>query len=113
MTLGLSGCFTVETAKLKSDGSEHVVMNNFGWKLFNWIPLASGDASGDSVNDTTFFRDDVTLEKMQARFTAYAAGRRIDCPVVDANDTVFIHVFGIPIPYVLTYKELTISGTMK
>ena len=111
-TLCLSGCFTVDHATLKS-GREHVVMNNYGWKLFDWIPLFCGNATEDSWWAFVMFRDDVTMEKVQGRFAKYAAGREIECPVYDVNDTVLFTVFGIPIPYIFTYKEITISGTMK
>ena len=116
-TLCLTGCFTVDTATIKSTGAEHVVMNNYGWKLFDWIPLFSGNPADDVAQGYSlgckFFSDTVTMEEMQARFARYAEGRKIECPVYDMNDSVFISVFGIPIPYLVTYKELTISGTMK
>ncbi len=46
-TLCLTGCFTVDTAPSKYTGGEHVMMNNYGWKLFNWIPLFCGNADKD------------------------------------------------------------------
>jgi len=108
----LAGCFSVETAIVKPSNAEHVVMNNYGWKFFDWIPLACGDAS-EGASGCTFFRDDVTCEKIQARFMSYANGREIDCPMYDVNDSMFIYIFGVPIPYLITYKEITLSGTMK
>jgi len=113
VSLCLAGCFTVDTATIKSTGSEHVVMRNYGWKLFDWIPLFSGNADPDSSMGCAFFRDDVTMDKIQARFVKYAEGRKIDCPVYDVNDTVILSVLGIPIPYIVTYKEIQLSGTMK
>lgn len=113
VALCLSGCFSVDTATVKSTGAEHVVMNNYGWKLFDWIPLFSGNADPDATMGCAFFRDDVTMEKMQKRFMAHAEGRRVECPVYDVNDTVIFSLLGLPIPYVITYKELTLSGTMK
>jgi len=112
-TLCLAGCFTVDTAKIKSTGAEHVVMNNYGWKLFDWIPLFSGNADADATCGVAFFRDDVTMEKVQSRFAAYANGRSVDCPMYDMNDTVFMSILGLPIPYLFTYKEITLSGTVK
>ena len=108
----LTGCFTVDTAKVQGQ-NEHVVMNNYGWKFFNWIPLICGNASENASMGSALFRDDVTMEKIQARFAKHANGREIDCMVYDVNDTPFIYVFGIPIPYLITYKEITLSGTMK
>jgi len=112
-TLCLAGCFSVETARVRPSNAEHVVMNNFGWKLFDWIPLFCGDASEDGALGCVFFRDDVTFEKIQARFAKYANGREIVCPVWTPVDYQVITVFGIPIPYVITYKEYTLSGTIR
>jgi len=112
-TLCLTGCFSVETATVKPSNAEHVVMNNYGWKFFDWIPLVCGNASEDAVMECALFRDDVTFEKIQARFTAYANGRTVECPVWTPVDHNVITVFGIPIPYVITYKEYTLSGTLK
>ncbi|MBO7721402.1 MAG: hypothetical protein J6T01_03255 [Kiritimatiellae bacterium] len=110
--LWLSGCFSVDTAPVMG-GGEHVVMNNYGWKFFNWIPLVCGNVSENASFGTAIFRDDVTVEKIQKRFTGYAKGRMIECPVYDVNDTVFMTIFGIPIPYIITYREITLSGTLK
>jgi len=113
VTFCLSGCFTVDSATVKTEQAEHVVMNNWGWKFFNWIPLFCGNASEDAACGTVLFRDDVTMDCLQKRFTAYAKGRQIIDPVYDVKDTVILNVFGIPIPYVFTYNELTLSGTLK
>lgn len=113
VTLCLTGCFSVDTATFKHNGAEHVVMNNYGWKLFDWIPLFSGNADPDATLGCNFFGDDVTMEKMQARLTRYAEGRSIECPMYDMNNSVILNVMGIPIPYIVTYKELTLSGTLK
>ena len=112
-TLCHTGCFSVDTALIKEENAEHVVMNNYGWKLFDWIPLFCGNAEEDSSTSFVLFRDDVTVDKMQARFARYAAGREIVCPVYDMNDSKFLYVFGIPIPYIITYDEITLSGTLK
>ena len=112
-TLCLTGCFTVYKAPQKCAGGEHVVMNNYGWKLFNWIPLFCGNASEDATIGFAIFRDDVTFEKINKRFVGYAGARTIDYASWDHKDTVFFSVFGIPIPYVITYKEISISGVMK
>ena len=112
-TLCLTGCFTVDSATFKKDGAEHVVMNNYGWKLFDWIPLVCGNASEDASFGIAFFRDDVTMEKVQTRFAKYADGRQIECPAYDVNDSVIMYILGLPIPYLFTYNEITLSGTMK
>jgi len=92
-------------------------MNNYGWKLFDWLPLFSGNPDEDVRKGYSLgfrlFKDTVSMETMQACFAKYAEGRKIECPVYDVNDSVVYSVFGIPIPYIITYKELTLSGTLK
>lgn len=112
-TLCLTGCFTVDSAKSKVDGAEHVYMNNYGWQFFDWIPLVCGNATPDATFKTAFFRDDVTVEKIQANFAHHANGRTVEDPVFLVDDRPYIMVFGIPIPYLITYKEITLSGTIK
>jgi len=108
----LTGCFSVETTPVKT-GGDHVVMNNYGWKFFDWIPLWCGNANEDPTMFFVLFRDDVTVEKVQKRFMKYANGREIDCPMYDIIEEKGIEVLGIPIPYVYTYREITLSGTLK
>lgn len=108
----LTGCFSVDSARLPS-GDEHVVMRNYGWKLFNWIPLACGNASEDASCRFVIFRNDVTQEKVQARLEKLANGRVIESPVCHTDDTVFFDFFGFNIPYVLCYREVAFSGTLK
>ena len=109
----LSGCFSLDTAKIKATGEEHVLARNFGWRLFNWIPLACGNASPDASCPFVLFRDDVTVEKVQKRFAAYANGREVFDPTYSNRDSVFFDFFGWPIPYILCYKEVALSGTLR
>lgn len=113
VSLCLTGCFTTDSAKSKVDGCEYAFVNNYGWKFFDWIPLVCGNATPDATFKMAFFRDDVTVEKLQASFVRHANGRLIEDPVFDVNDLPYITVFGIPIPYLITYKEITLSGTIK
>ena len=112
-TLCLTGCFTVNKATLPKTGEEHVTMQNYGWKFFDWIPLFSGNASEDATCGCVIFRDDVTMEKVQARMVKYANGRQIHDEIYDNNNSVFFNLFGIPIPYLITYNEINVSGVMK
>lgn len=113
MCLALAGCFTVEKAGITSTGEEHVVVANYGWSLFNCIPLACGNASEDPTTDFALFRDDVTIEKLQARFDKIAGSRTVKYPHCRYYDTVFLTVLGIPIPYIICYKEISISGVLQ
>lgn len=103
----------VESSKLAPSGGEHILVNSYGWKLFDWIPLASGNAAEDASCGTVFFRDDVTPEKLQAVLMRTAGGRTIESPVFTTYDTVMTTVLGLPIPYLFTYKEISLSGVVK
>lgn len=113
----LSGCFSIDSAKMKSTGDEHVLVHNFGWQLFNCIPLACGNAEPDASCPFVLFRDDVTMEKVQSRFAGYADGREIIDPTYHNNNSVFFNVAFLnvpfPIPYVLCYREVALSGTIR
>ena len=112
VTLCLTGCFTIEKCPAVG-GGEHVVMNNYGWQLFDCLPLWCGNASEKSSMAFALFRDDVTVEKIQERFAKYANGRDIECPMYDISEEKKMSIFGIPIPYLYTYREITLSGTIK
>lgn len=109
----LSGCLSLDSAALPSGGGEHVLARNYGWSLFNCIPFVCGNASPDPSCGFVMFRDDVTMEKVQARLADRAGGRRIECPVYHNADRIFITLFGIPIPYIVCYKEVSVSATLK
>ena len=109
----LSGCFSLDTADVKMTNEEHVLVRNYGWQLFNCIPLFCGNGDITGTCPFIMFRDDVTMERVQDRFAAYADGREIKCPVYNNTDSVFFDFFGWPIPYILCYKEVSMSGTME
>ena len=113
----LSGCFTVDSVKTPSR-AHHIVVGNYGWYLFNKIPLVCGNASEKPLFPWVFFRNDVTQRKIQARFMKEAADFVYEPQdlVWHTNETI-LFTFGtaiqIPIPYVLTYKERQLSGVLK
>jgi len=110
----------LESEISKTNGEEHVVAINYGWSLFNCIPLFCGNANGSGrVSPWAFFRDDVTMDKVQARFLQHAAdkGRQAhDLNYHNYSSVMFdlpLVGFSIPIPYVITYKEIQLSGVLK
>ena len=111
--LCLSGCMTVDRAELPSGGGEHVFARNYGWKLFNCIPLVCGNASADATCGLVMFRNDVTMERVQAKIAECANGREIVCPVYHNYGKVFISFLGIPVPYLLCYNEVSVSATLR
>ena len=142
--LCLSGCFSIDCGRLIRTDEEHVLVSNYGWYLFNLIPLACGNADERSSAPFMFFRNDVTMDKIQRRFMMYADeyGRRMAADGADAAEPVSYgktieriseHVqvhdlayttresvlfeipsvnFPFPIPYILTYREIQLSGVL-
>lgn len=117
----LAGCFSLDTAVSASTGDEHVVVSNYGWKLFNCIPLCCGNATkpGDRLGPWAFLRNDVTMEKLQERFMAHAKsrGRSIEGLTYHNYETVLFNIpftqIPVPLPYVLCFRELQLSGVLK
>ena len=91
-----SGCQSFDRSQLKT-GGEHVVARQFGWELFNCLPL------GAKVN----------LDNVHEDIHEYANGRRVEYCTVMVKDNPFITVFGIPIPWIITYHECQVSGVLK
>lgn len=122
-----AGCYSMDIATTDSlKGSalskeddkplEHVVVSNDGWFLFNTIPLVCGNAAPGASFPWRFFSNHVTAELLHDRLMAHAAA-------IDANarNLVFIRnenvirnipTFQIPIPYLITYKEIQFSAVL-
>lgn len=118
MTICLTGCFSLDTAKLPS-GDEHVVVRNYGWVLFNSIPLVCGNITQDAWFPWAFFRNDVTMDKVQMRFMDYVrkTGKSPEDLKYTDYDTVMFDIpllqYPLPIPYFLCYREIQLSGNLK
>lgn len=119
VTICLTGCFTLDTADVRSTGEEHVCVGNRGWYLFHVIPLACGNAAENPSMPWAFFRNDVTMDKIQKRFTDYANfhGKEIKNMSYFTHESVLFEIpatdLPLPIPYFLTYKEIQLSGELK
>lgn len=119
VTLCLSGCFSIDRATLQTSGEEHILVSNYGWSLFGQIPLCCGNANADGLTPWVFFRDDVTMDKIQHRLseTANKSGKRLTNLVYRNNDNILFSVplteIDIPIPYLICYREIQLSGVMK
>lgn len=117
-TLWLAGgCFSLDAAKIKATGAEHVVVSDYGWYLFHFIPLACGNANKDGYMPFVFLRNDVTLDNIQSRFMDYADGREADELSYHTTESVMLEIPGtslpIPIPYLVTYREIQLSGILR
>ena len=103
-TLCLTGCLSTEVSKSEVCGTEHIFVRDYGWKLFNCIPL---------------FRSDITLDRVQNELMAEAS-RRGKTPtdlVYHTEDTVSFNVplivITLPIPYIICYHDVQISGVLQ
>ena len=103
-TLCLTGCMSTEVSKSEVCGTEHIYVEDFGWKLFNWIPI---------------FRPDITLERVQKELMAESnrRGKIATDLTLHTYDTVTFDipliVISIPIPYIICYHEIQVSGVLK
>lgn len=128
---GLAGCFSFETSQIgagtgeglrlrATEGApvEHVVVANNGWFLFNCIPLACGDTDLRARLPWTLFRNNVHERVLHDRITRYAAEKKCDLEEMNVfnDEQVLLTLpgfsFPIPLPYVITYRELQISGVL-
>ena len=123
-TLCLSGCFVIDRGQLLRTNEEHILVSNYGWYLFDVLPLACGNAAEERALPFVFFRNDVTMDKIQTRFMTYAEsyGRRAGVGVnvrdlaYTTRESVLFEIpginFPIPLPYILTYREIQLSGVL-
>lgn len=118
VTFCLAGCFSIKTSTIDHAQHEHILVSNYGWYLFNLIPLACGNASEDAWTPWVHFRNDVTMAKIQRRFMDYARSHggidKADNLTYTTRDSVMFELPGLelplPIPYLLTYREIQLSG---
>ena len=123
------GCYSLVSASSESLGqtrvigatgspSEHVVVSNYGWYLFNRWPIVCGNSRDGAFFPFVFFRDDVTANLLHGKLTGHAAKRNAQVAELNLffDENVIIEIPGtsipIPIPYVLCYHERTVSGLL-
>jgi hypothetical protein len=119
VTLCLTGCFSLENASSRVSKDEEVVVRNYGWKLFYFIPVVCGNASENPFSPWVFFRNDVDMNKLQSRLMDFAAsnGKTPYKLVYHNYDTVMWEIplvnLSLPIPYFLCYNEIQLSARLK
>ena len=97
---------TTEVSKSEVCGKEHIFVKDYGWKLFNWLPI---------------FRSDITLERVQKELAAESArrGKTATDLIYHTYDTVTFDIplvvisVPIPIPYLICYHEIQLSGVLQ
>ena len=116
--LCLAGCFSIERGHIWTTGEEHILASNYGWYLFDFIPLACGNTNTAPLMPWVIFRNDVTMGKVQTRFMEYVNGMKKDVKnlTYTSYDSVMFEIPGsnspVPIPYLLTYREIQLSGVL-
>ncbi len=121
LAVAAAGCFSVDAAYSPAADSEQVLVSNNGWWLFNFIPICCGNATPEAerFGPWAFFRDDVTMDKVQRRFMDYARARgaRVQDLVYCNYDNVLFSIpftnIPVPLPYLLCYREIQLSGVLK
>ena len=125
----LAGCFSMDIATTDAlqnsalssrDGKvlEHVVVSNYGWYLFNWIPLACGNATPGAFFPWKFFSGQVKSDLLHDRLMTHAAAQNADVKDLAffRNEKVCFDLpgtnFPVPIPYLLCYREIQFSGVL-
>ena len=124
------GCYSVDIAANQAlsnsalspsdaEPEEHVVVSNFGWLLFNRIPLVCGNGDPDGLLPWSFFSNYMSPEFLHDQLMKYAAGR--DTNVRDLmfyqDEKVFLNIpgmgqFSLPIPYLICLREIQFSGVL-
>ena len=120
VTFCLTGCFSIDSGTLVRTGDEHVLVSNYGWYLFHFIPIANGNANKNRWLPWVMFRDDVTMDKVQSRFMDYAHERGkhdIHDLAYTTRESVMLEFPGLnlplPVPYLITYREIQLSGVVE
>lgn len=104
LALCLAGCMSTEVEPSAVTGVEHFTIHDYGWKLFDCIPL---------------FRSDITVESVQKELAEVAAkrGKTPEGLVYHNRNDIFLELpllgTALPIPYIICYHEVQLSGVFK
>jgi len=96
--------------------AEHLHVSNFGYYLFNCIPIFCGNTAEDRHGNTIWFSDEVTLAKTQNIVVDHVRAR--NCKMAALHPHVKSTCFFSSIPYVgttfgiLWYKEVQMSAVL-
>ena len=128
LCVAVSGCFTIDTASTDAFKAsvrmsnnavplEHVVASNYGWYLFNTVPLVCGRID-DGIVPWVFFEDNVNLKTVHNELMKYAVKNNSNVYDINARayENVLLSIPGlsipIAIPYLLCYKEIQTSAVL-
>jgi hypothetical protein len=123
----LGGCYSMEVGTneaLRNSGLtdgvnkpvEHVLVSNYGWYLFNCIPIVCGNASGADSFPWKFFTNHVDPVLLHDRMMAYANSKNASVKdlVFSRDEKIFFEIpeVSFPIPFFVCYHEVQISGVL-
>ena len=97
---------------------EHVLISNYGWYLFNCIPLVCGNATPGESFPWKFFTDQVNPILLHDRLMTYANSKNANVKniVFSRDERVFFDVPGTeipcPLPFLVCYQEIQLSGVL-
>ena len=97
---------------------EHVLISNYGWYLFNCIPLVCGNAMPGESFPWKFFADQVNPILLHDRMMEYANSKNANVKniVFTRDERVFFEVPGTeipcPLPFLVCYHEIQLSGVL-
>ena len=95
---------------------QHVHVSNYGYYLFNCIPIFCGNTATDFRGDPVWFSDEVTLARVQGIVLEEVRNRK--CQVADIQPYTRSTCFFSAIPYVGTtfgivwFKEVQMSAAL-
>ena len=116
LAAGGGGCMLMQRGEIPG-GGEQLVVRNYGWYLFDFLPIGCGNASKDARFPFVIFRDDVDIDVMQRRFMAEAGGKKASDLVYTNYDSKWLTLpllyLEVPVPYIVTYRETQLSGVVK
>ena len=125
----LAGCYSMDVATNEAlrnsgitDGAhepiEHVLVSNYGWYLFNCIPLVCGNATPGGSFPWRFFGDHVNPVLLHDKLMTYAGSKNADLKnlSLSRDEKVFFDIPGsdipCPIPFFVCYHEVQISAVL-
>ena len=116
-SLSLAGCFSVEVASSPVLGEEverHLIVDNYGWYLFGYVPLLCGNEKLDSWCPISVFCDEVNPQVAHEKVKGLS--EREGCEIgnyhlIYDNEVMFeFYSIPVPIPWIVVRKEVSISA---
>ena len=103
-TMCLTGCLSTEVSRSEVAGIEHIVTSDYGWKLFNWIPICRRDITLERVQKALM--DEANRRGKTAVGLTYHSMEKVtlDIPLL---------VVTVPIPYIICYHNIQLSGVLQ